>query len=401
VDRAREIFSASLFKSGFNELKKAFKTRKKGLVNKLGVIFADIVNEINNMAQEIPEGENVQVKAKTPYTLHGLLRDMLENMDTWLAQNAGGEHFEIALNMYFNVFTFLRVFDNMDERYTVYIERNRNEIEITLLCLDPSGDIAAALAKSQGAVFFSATLTPLNYHKNIFGGAEADKTARLPSPFDRSCLCVAVENRISTKYKDRTEHSFSNTADAIYEMYSSKKGNYFAFFTSYAYLDNVLKVFTDKYPDVKTHVQDREMDESGREAYLSEFYEGNNILAFAVMGGVFSEGIDLTGERLIGAAIVGVGLPLISPKRDALRNHYDSTISSGFEYAYMFPGMNKVMQAAGRVIRAETDRGVILLIDTRFTDRRYLELFPHEWRGFYKPGRVHGVADIFKHFWEA
>jgi DNA excision repair protein ERCC-2 len=142
------------------------------------------------------------------------------------------------------------------------------------------------------------------------------------------------------------------------------------------------------------------MGESEREAFLAEFWEGNGILAFAVMGGVFSEGIDLAGERLIGAAIVGVGLPLISPKRDALRDYYDKTLSGGFEYAYMYPGMNKVMQAAGRVIRTETDRGVVLLIDSRFTDGRYTELFPLEWRGYKKPGARGGLTEILAEFWE-
>jgi len=397
VDRAREMYSSALCKSDFDKIRKAF----RGRGNKLGQLITEIINEIKKIGLLIPETAQSRAGADMPHGLHRLLTGLTEQMDKWLAANTASEHFADSLDTYFKVLDFIRVYDNMDERYTVYLERFKSEIEITLLCLDPSGDLSKALDKSTGAVFFSATLAPLNYFKNVLGGAVADKTARLPSPFDRSRLCTVIENRISTKYKDRSPQGFIYTANALYAMISAKKGNYFAFFSSYAYLENVLEVFNGLYPAVTILVQGRDMNEGEREAFLAEFTENSEILAFAVMGGVFSEGIDLVGNRLIGAAIVGVGLPLISPKRDALRDYYDDTISGGFEYAYMYPGMNKVMQAAGRVIRTEADRGVILLVDTRFTDARYTELFPFEWRGYRKPGINYGLDEIFAEFWQA
>ena len=396
AERAREMYSSTLIKSDFDKLARVMKKTKEKRVIK------DISKEISAIASKIPEGRQALAGAAPPKDLRNLLDDLVGHMDKWLGTNARtaeAEAADIILEVFFRVLDFIRVYDNMDERYTPYVERFGKDIELTLLCLDPSEDLANALAKAAGAVFFSATLTPLGYFKNVLGGGSMDKIARFPSPFDHSRLRVIVENRISTKYKDRNQDSYARAAQGLYAMIKAQRGNYFAFFSSYAYLENVLEAFTEKYPGQNTLVQGKDMSEAQREDFLAEFKEGNEVLAFAVMGGVFSEGIDLVGERLIGAAIVGVGLPLITPKRDALRDYYDEVLGGGFEYAYMYPGMNKVMQAAGRVIRTETDRGVILLMDSRFTDSRYTELFPLEWRDYKKPGGS-GLEGVFEGFWE-
>jgi Rad3-related DNA helicase len=393
------MFSATLSRSGFDMLRGIF--RGRGKKNRIGAALNAITAEIKRLGLTVPEGREAAVTDKPPRELEELLLGFRDLMDEWLAANAGSEGFNDCMEAYFRVLDFLRVYDDLNERYTVYIEHVKRDTEITLMCLDPSEKLAETLKKAVGSVFFSATLTPLTYFKNVLGGNEDDKTARLPSPFDRKHLCVVTENRISTKYIHRTPESYDATAAALYDMVSAKAGNYFAFFSSYAHMENVLSAFTSRYPDYRVHAQARVMGEAEREAFLAEFKEnaGNGMLAFAVMGGVFSEGIDLVGERLIGAAIVGVGLPQVSLKRDALKDYYDRTLTGGFEYAYMYPGMNKVLQAAGRVLRTETDRGVILLIDTRFSDTRYIDLFPYEWLNYVRPYKNAGINDIYKSFW--
>jgi Rad3-related DNA helicase len=400
VERAREMFSATINKSDFDPLRKILKGR--GKKNRLGMTLNAITAEIKSLAAAIPEGRDAAVADEPPRELQELLLSFRDLMDEWLAANAGSDGFNDCMETHFRVLDFLRVYDGLDKRYTVYTERRKADAEVTLMCLDPSANLAETLKKAVGSVFFSATLTPITYFKNVLGGGNDDKTARLPSPFNRDHLCVVIENRISTKYIHRTPASYAATADALYGMVSARKGNYFAFFSSYAYLENVLTEFIAKYPEERVHVQERLMGEPEREAFLAEFKEDpeNGMLAFAVMGGVFSEGVDLVGERLIGAAVVGVGLPQVSLKREALMNYYNRTLSGGFEYAYMYPGMNKVLQAAGRVLRTETDRGAILLIDTRFSDSRYIDLFPYEWLLYKKPLRNEGIGDIYKSFWD-
>lgn len=397
VDRAREMFSASLVKSGFAEIKKLF----RGKNNKIGQSVNVIRQEINNLAASLPSGEIAAVTYDEPKELYKAVMGFVELMDKWLAASAGAEGFGPCMDVYFRALDFIRTAELYNDHYIVYIEKRRNDAEITLMCLDPSENLAMALSKSSAAIFFSATLTPLSYFKNVLGGNQDDGAARLPSPFDPANCLVVVEHRISTKYKDRTDAGFEKVAEALYTMAAAKKGNYFAFFPSYAFMDRVLAVFTANYPEIRTQAQTQDMTEPGREAFLVGFNDTDSaVLAFAVMGGVFSEGIDLPGARLIGAAIVGVGLPLVSQKRDALRDYYDRTLAGGFEYAYMYPGMNKVLQAAGRVIRTETDKGVILLIDARFADSRYTELFPHLWRDYRKPSPARGVGETLRAFWE-
>jgi len=403
VDRAREMYSAAINKMGFIEIRKVFKSRKRGSADlRIKAIIDEIINEFEKTAFFIPDGEQACTGIEEPDRLVLRLLDFCEELDMWLAENglSQPEGYADVLDLYFNILNFRRVFDNMDERYTVYAEQYKGNIEISLLCLDPSGELAKVLKKSHGAVFFSATLTPLNYFRDVFGGGDGDELARFPSPFNRDNLCVVVENRVSTKYKDRIERNFEATADAIYQMVDAKKGNYFAFFSSYVHLFAVLEIFEKKYNEVNVIVQDRNMTEDAREEFLELFDRDGMVLAFAVMGGIFSEGIDLVGDKLVGAAIVGVGLPQISDKRDAIRDYYEATLGKGYDFAYMFPGMNKVMQAAGRVIRTETDRGVLLLIDSRFTEWRYQEMFPHEWRHYEQPRIGRAVGDIFEEFWK-
>ena len=405
VDRAREMFSSGLYKGELTALRKEI-GRKHPLYKPLGRISAAIKQQLLN--PQAAEGDNPA--KREPFSSRDKPNDLLPPLlefaslaDAWLALSQQKQAMipEPLLNAYFAALDFLRVADLFDERYVTYHEPRNGFVK--LFCVDPSFLLAQEQKKSRASVFFSATLTPLPYFRAVLGGEFNDYTLRLGSPFPRENLCLLVDERISTKYKDRAD-SLEAVAGRMHAMAMGKPGNYIAFFPSYQYLTDVLAVFGDKYPGVRTLAQTQDLDDQGKEDFLACFNADNDytLLAFAVMGGVFSEGIDLVGDRLIGAAIVGVGLPLISEERNVISNYYNQYDNSGFAFAYQYPGMNKVMQAAGRVIRSETDKGVILLIDARFTERTYRTLFPLEWEGFIRIGgkTADEIIGLLRAFWD-
>ena len=273
-------------------------------------------------------------------------------------------------------------------------------MRVRLFCLDPSFLLRQALARGKAAVFFSATLTPIDYYRALLGGSDEDPWLQLPSPFPPQHLAVLVQDRIRTHLKARAE-TLSDVVQAIASLVEGRRGNYLAYFPSYQYLTAVQEQFHALHPAVPILVQRPGMSEPEREAFLAAFAaeHGETLLGFAVMGGVFGEGIDLVGDRLIGAIIVGVGLPQLCVERDLIRDYFEERTGAGFDYAYTFPGMNRVLQATGRVIRSETDRGVVLLIDARFKEQRYRRLFPAWWQ----PTRVRSISDIheaLRQFWQ-
>jgi len=259
--------------------------------------------------------------------------------------------------------------------------------------------LAQAQKKMRNGIFFSATLTPMDYFRYLLGGEEQDYTLKLASPFPRENLFLLVNDRIATRYKYRSE-SYGQIVNQLHAMVSAKTGNYMVFFPSYAYMDAVYTKFTEKHPEIKTQIQSQDMDEQSRDVFLQSFVDKPNetLLVFVVLGGVFSEGIDLKGERLIGVAVVGVGLPMVCAEREVLFNYFNDNGQDGFAFAYIYPGMNKVMQAAGRVIRTETDRGVVLLMDSRFSENAYKGLFPPEWAGYTKIKNEREMVEILKRF---
>jgi DNA excision repair protein ERCC-2 len=237
------------------------------------------------------------------------------------------------------------------------------------------------LARGKAAIFFSATLTPMDYYRTLLGGTPEDPGLQLSSPFPPENLAVLIQDRIQTHFKGRAE-SLGDVVEAIGTLVQGRPGNYLIYFPSYQYLNTVLQEFQASYPSVPVLVQRPGMTELERDAFLSSFSveHGETLVGFAVLGGIFGEGIDLVGERLIGAVIVGVGLPQLCVERDLIRDYFQKQNAAGFDFAYTFPGMNRVLQAIGRVIRSETDHGVALLIDARFEELRYRRLFPAWWK---------------------
>jgi Rad3-related DNA helicase len=389
VDRAREMFSTELYKQPFLELKKLMKNKEPKIARALDKINSYMI-KLRKLCEE--EDKNVYVQKKDFSEIYPLLRRLISESEEWLTKNNNCEGYEQLLEVYFNSLAFIRISEFYDERYITYIEKQGSDFRVKMFCLDPSYLLGECMKKGKSVALFSATLSPMDYFKEILGGMDKDYVMRLTSPFSVENRKLLIADRISTKYKYR-EKSYEVIVEQINEVISNRKGNYMVFFPSYIYMEKVYEKFCERNSQFNTIIQRSNMREEEREEYLFNFKENNKetLVAFAVLGGMFSEGIDLIGNRLIGAVIVGVGLPQICLERDIIMDYFREKNNQGYEYAYMYPGMNKVLQAAGRVIRTEKDRGIILLIDERFGNISYKNLFPKEW---YPYTKVRGAKDI-------
>lgn len=296
---------------------------------------------------------------------------------------------------------FVCISEYYDARFLTYLELQGGALSLRLICIDPAGVLHTCLGRARSAIFFSATLTPPDYFADILGGGKQAISLSLPSPYDPENLSVTAVTGISTRMEDR-EKSYKRIATMIAATVSAKKGNYLVYFPSYDYLEKVLERFQAKFPKVECVVQQRRMSFAERERFLSAFREdeGHLRVGFAVLGGSFSEGVDLPGSRLIGVVVVGVGIPGLSNERNILRDYYENKCERGYDYAYTYPGMNRVLQAAGRVIRRETDKGVVVLIDSRYGEEPYLHLYPPHWQNIAAAGDARSLAHRLTAFWQ-
>ena len=283
---------------------------------------------------------------------------------------------------------------------TFYI-REGEEFTVSVRCLDPAAVLDGRLSLGDSAVLFSATLTPPDYYRAVLGGSSHDEVLLLDSPFEAENLCVAVMDTVNTRFTARTE-SAPAIAEAIYAMICCRTGNYFVFCPSFAFMDEVCRVFHARYPTVRLMAQTRGGGTAAREEFLSAFVAdpAETLVGFCVTGGVFAEGIDLVGTRLIGAAVIGVAMPNPTPEREAMSAYYADRYEQGKEFAYLYPGMNRVLQAAGRVIRTEGDTGTLLLLDDRFGDPFYRSRIPAHWRHLKFVGDAPSAATLFRRFWQ-
>ena len=404
VDRAREMFSADLDGREILQTRRAIKSAVPRCARALGKLYSalrrlaspespvewsiessDPAIELNlfpaarNPVVQKSEG-GVITRRELPEDVIPIVETALAEAEAWLARNEAAESREGLLEFYFRLRTFQRTAELFDERYVTILER-APALKIRLFCLDPSQLLREALSRGKAAVFFSATLTPPEYYRNLLGGSPGDSVLRLDSPFPPDNLAVLVHDRIRTHFKDRAD-SLADVVAAIETLIRARRGNYLVYFPSFQYLNAALEAFQMRHTDIAVLAQRPGMTETERDEFLAAFAveHGETLVGFAVLGGVFGEGIDLVGERLIGSVIVGVGLPQLCIERDLIRDHFQEQSSAGFDYAYTFPGMNRVLQAIGRVIRSETDRGVVLLIDMRFAETRYRRLFSTWWR---------------------
>lgn len=431
-DRARAMYSASFRKSSLTEAKRALGRGKGSLktaLTKADKAFLEVRKTVAELAprhqpvtaQEEPITEQTSL-LDTPETSVTLpepifaengtvflkeLPDFLRKplgavqapLQAWLEDNPDDPAHGQLLELYFAVQDMTRSAERYDEHFVTQLTAYGSDLELSILCLDPSPFVDASLACGRAAAMFSATLTPPGYYKNVLGCPEARAVA-LESPFPAEHLglyCLPV----STRYRDR-ERSVSAISDALAVLANGKVGNYLAFFPSYAYMKQVWEDFSARYPDIETLVQESGLDDAGRAAFLEKFAPDpeKTLLGFGVMGGIFGEGVDLVGDRLIGCAVVGVGLPQVNPRQEILKRYYDELSETGFEYAYRYPGMNKVLQAAGRVIRTQEDKGVVLLLDDRFARNEYARLLPKHWAHLRYLRTAKELEEQLNRFWK-
>ncbi|MBD0382122.1 ATP-dependent DNA helicase [Paenibacillus sedimenti] len=383
VDRAREMYSSALNKSDYLALQREF----KGVHAQLHDAAKAVNQHLITVRKRIGERE-METWQELPETLIALLESFISQAERELVATRLGTPSPLLLDTYFSAQNFVRIAKLYDERYVTFTACEKSEVTVKLFCLDPSHLLQQMGKGYRAHVFFSATLSPLSYFMDALGAGENDYSVSVPSPFSKEQLDVRIQP-LSTRYQDR-ERSREPIARTLYELMATRPGNYLVFFPSYAYMSSVYEAFTDMVvgnPDMsrlRLLVQQAQMSEEEREQYLAQFEADreDTLVGFAVMGGIFSEGIDLVGDRLTGVAVVGVGLPQLGPERNIIKAYMDRIGKNGYEYAYVFPGMNKVQQAGGRLIRSESDRGVLLLIDDRYLQPLYQRLLPEEWRDY-------------------
>ncbi|NLD38756.1 MAG: ATP-dependent DNA helicase [Desulfatiglans sp.] len=379
VDRSREMFSAEIFKQTFLDTRKEINREElPAIYKKIGGINTAL-NKLKKRCDE--NGKKLIVETDAPVSLVPSIRGLIKECEEWFALNIESPSKDTILDLYFNVRTFARILEEYDETYRTIFEIMDKDFRVKLFCIDPSKRLERTFSKNRAAVFFSATMSPSGYFKRLFGCAANTRNLEIASPFPPENLCLIIYSGISTLFKNR-ESTKTNAAALINPVIDTRKGNYLLFFPSYAYMQMIISLFEAEDKGFEIIIQNQGMTGEERDNFLSRFSvcNENALLGFAVMGGIFGEGIDLAGERLSGAVIYGVGLPGISPERDIIRDYFNETDQAGYEYAYLYPGINRVLQAAGRVIRSETDRGVVILVDERYREHRYKSLFPVNWQ---------------------
>ena len=373
VDRGREMYSASICLNDVIETRKFVKPYSQKLWKKLGKVKKQM-EELRQNCGEWKVEENAGVLPISLLSVQG-------ELDQFLEESPAQEVVDGILDFYFEVRDFLNISELVDDNYVVYTAFDENgRFYMKLFCVNPAENLQKCLDKGNSTVFFSATLLPLQYYRKMLSTRSENFGMYVESPFEQKKRCLMICRDVSSKYTRRGYEEYRKIAEYIARMSWQKKGNYMVFFPSYRLMEDV---YQDEFSVswVRCISQHASMTELEREEFLEEFTKETEetLVGFCVMGGIFSEGIDLIGDRLIGAAVVGTGLPQVNCEREILKGYYDEKGEQGFDYAYRYPGMNKVLQAAGRVIRTKEDTGAILLMDERFLNRDYRNLFPREW----------------------
>lgn len=381
VERGREMYSARVSRQAVLTLRKKIRKQFPKLARSL--------DKANRQMQELEENlkasgntyqilDNPGVLPITFLTISGELEEILEE------KNPEEELRKEILEFYFCVRDFLNVSELVDENYVVYTENCEEEdFQMRLFCVNPAVNLNEYLKKGRSAVFFSATMYPMLYYRELLTTETDAYGIYVQSPFSRENRRILIGSDVSSRYTRRNYSEYHKIAEYISRCVWQHQGNYMVFFPSYRLMEDVYQVYEDEFSVdwVRCIRQNSSMTEQEREGFLEEFQSRKGTLVgFCVLGGIFSEGVDLTGESLIGAIVVGTGLPQIGSEREILKEYYDRKNHRGFDYAYRYPGMNKVLQASGRVIRTKDDKGVILLLDERFLGRDYADIFPREWQ---------------------
>ena len=398
VERGRQMYSAELCKEDFLAVKKLVKGEAPRFAKRL-----EACNKILLAMKK--ECENYKMLDNISH--FGIqLMNVLSETDRYLEECVDKEVRETVLDFYFQVRSFLNIYDGLDENYVIYTEYQENgRFVLKLFCVNPAANLQKCLDKGNSAVFFSATLLPIQYYKRLLSTEKDNYAVYIDSSFDTKKRLLMNGVDVSTRYTMRSREMYQRYAIYIFRVVKAKMGNYLIFFPSYRFMEDVYQEFTQLLAsdeeEMELIIQQKHMDEEERENFLRAFEMGRekSLIGFGVLGGIFSEGIDLTNEKLIGTLIIGTGLPQGCNEREILKSYFDQKGLYGFDYAYRYPGMNKVLQAAGRVIRTEDDRGVILLLDERFQREKGKEIFPKEWADCERC-RLDIVEEKIRLFWE-
>lgn len=395
VERSRQMYSAQIYKEDFLTVKRIMKDHSRSIekaLEKCNKILLGMKRECENYTVYDTFGNMVFSFMR----LMTLLDEFLQKANEFPGKRD-------VMDFYFELRNFLNIYDLVDEHYVMYSELEADgRFMLKLFCVDPSLNIQKRLDKGKSAVFFSATFLPVNYYKSLLSTKKDNYAIYADSTFDSKKRLLAMATDVSTRYTRRSRSEYERIAGYINAVVAQKTGNYMVFFPSYKMMNDVADIYCEKYADeTELMLQKNNMSEAEREEFLDRFSEESDrtLVAFGIMGGIFGEGIDLKNDRLIGAIVVGTGLPQISNERTILKDYYDAENGCGFDYAFRYPGINKVLQAAGRVIRTTEDTGVILLLDERFWQREYDLLYPREWSDR-KPCNIANVGKLVADFWE-
>lgn len=398
LDRGREMYSAALFKESFLQMKHLIKELSPKISKLLDRCNKELL-AMKRQCETYRKEEEIDGFVMTLNQLYAAIDDFLDEHDTFPNKKE-------LMDFYFEMAHFLNIYEIMDENYVIYSQLLENgDFMLKLFCVNPALNLRQCMQKGRSTILFSATLLPIQYYKKLLGGEPTDYEVYAKSTFDENKKALFVANDVTSKYNRRSAEEFQRIADYIYAVVQQRQGNYMVFLPSHLFLEQVHHCFMEAYYDadhMECIVQEDYMSEAKREEFLLRFQEegakGAILIGFCVMGGIFSEGIDLKRDSLIGALIVGTGIPQVGCERELLRQHFDAQGENGFDYAYRYPGMNKVLQSAGRVIRTAEDIGVVALLDERFLEPQYKRMFPREWSQ-YEVVSVSGIANKVERFW--
>ncbi|WP_330949077.1 ATP-dependent DNA helicase [Virgibacillus sp. MG-45] len=369
VDRAREMYSATLVKSHYYDVERTYEEINPAIAKSAKAVSEHLF---------VKKQEGFVVGEELDIDLVDKVEIFSMHAEDVLLEDDGKN--ERLLEAYFSAQAFVKIARLYDHRYTTYCMVDQSEVSLKLFCMDPSHLIKQMSKGFRSKVFFSATLIPGEYYKKLLGGTAEDYTVSIPSPFEREKVKVMIKP-LSTRYRDRN-HTINPMVEFFVDLMKKQSGNFLVFFPSYHYMQLAYAKFIELAPELETIVQSAGMSEQQREDFLAAFdaERKERLIGFAVLGGIFSEGVDLRGNRLQGVIIIGVGYPQIGLERDIIKDYFMKLNQNGHDYAYVYPGMNKVLQAGGRLIRTEADTGVIALVDDRFLQPKYQALLPQEWR---------------------
>ena len=412
-DRAREIYSAELSEdelvspalSPIVPEHSVLKNESRKAAEEFYKLFIPYLKD-NAVFDDEGEEKSAAHLSEMPIKLYNILEKLIISAENeiFAARTAKDEEAEIRLSFFKDYYHKLKRFYDaavrFDSSYELFVFLEENKVNVRCFCLDPAHEISNRLKLGTSAVFFSGTLSPIYYYKSVLSGERNAEVIETPSPFDSGQLSVSVMDKISTRFSER-ERTLEAVCRAIAATVSAKRGNYMIYSPSFAYSEALAKRFSRKYPKIKVLSQRRDMTKKEKEDFLKEFQKEDKsyLVGFSVLGGIYSEGVDFSGESLIGAVIVGIGIPQLSYEREAMTAYYQDKFEEGKEFAYIYPGINKVLQAAGRVIRTEEDRGVIVLIDDRFDDPLYKKVIPKLWSDMQFIGDAKELRKRLDEFW--